>query len=250
MKITQIKAQQGPSLSSKSSSKNFSRKKSSLFLLASLAASLISSQVFAENNLKFYGGVEAISQTTNFELRDNKSFIGNAYAVYGDREKTASRVVPGIFIGLDNGSNSRFELGFNQTKYSLHEQPYGYRSNNSSNEDLRKSYKFESSSLNLDYKPYLDLGKGFQIEGLLGVTYQKVKMDSYSLYTQGSNKTISSSSKTTNIISPSIGFGGRYEITKDLFLRTQLRYTYIDKTILSTKLRSTTGISLGVGYNF
>jgi opacity protein-like surface antigen len=112
-----------------------------------------------------------------------------------------------------------------------------------------------------------------EVFGILGLDYYKIKLKTQSnsqarntengyYYDNGelfdgfseirtlSNSTSQSQSKSTSFIAPAVGVGTQYEITKDFFARAQLRYTYLNKTILSTKLKSTTSIGLGVGYYF
>jgi opacity protein-like surface antigen len=143
----------------------------------------------------------------------------------------------------------------------------------SQNVQISNSFKLKSNQVSLDFKPRILSKNNLEVFGILGLDYYKIKLKTQSnsqarntenidYYDNGellddlseirtlSNSTSQSQSKSTSFIAPAVGLGTQYEITKDFFARAQLRYTYLNKTILSTKLKSTTSIGLGVGYYF
>ncbi len=247
----------------------------------SISASFSSaSSALASEGLKIYGGVDALYQNSKFEGADKKSssfiknspqiFVGiddgsfNRLEISFNRLQDRAQGKPTSQFSSSSGSSSGNsgsssicaggEITINgqvvQNGGCITSGSSGGTSNSSSGSISRSTYKITSTNLNFDYKPYLSIAKGLQINGLLGLSYQGIKFSSYTYTNKGSSTSSTFSSKSTSFIAPAVGVGTQYEITKDFFARAQLRYTYLNKTILSTKLKSTTSIGLGVGYYF
>jgi len=146
----------------------------------SISASFSSaSSALASEGLKFYGGVEALSQTNNFESKGGiYELDGSGELTYGKRKFSANKTIPGVFVGIDDGKNSRFELSLSRAKQSARENigvssssPFFHEKQN-----LAVLHKLTSTALNLDYKPYVNIGNGFQVNAIVGLAYQKIKL--------------------------------------------------------------------------
>ncbi len=202
-------------------------------LLASLAS--------AHAKSGFYAGVDAQRQ----DLQLENSSVGKYYETKSYN--------PNLFLGFNANKNLDIELGYSMSeedKGSSDEEIYYITStptlfNSNTNTTLK------TQNISLDLKPSYQIDQNNSVYGILGLNYVQIKLrEIYSLeifnnYTETDNY-------KKNILAPTVGFGYKLKINDDFSVRTQFKYSHINKEIgdSDVKLKSLTQLAVGFAYNF
>ena len=98
-------------------------------------------------------------------------------------------------------------------------------------------------------KPSYQIDQNSSLYAILGLNYVQIKLresyfaDSYELATDNYKK---------NIFAPTAGFGYKLKIDDNFSVRSQFKYSYLNKEIGNSdvKIKSLTQLAVGIAYNF
>ena len=105
----------------------------------------------------------------------------------------------------------------------------------------------KTQNISLDFKPSYQIDQNNSVYGILGVTYLQIKLrktfyidDEYT------------SNYKRNILTPAVGVGYKLKIDDNFSVRSQFKYSYLNKEIgdSEVKIKSLTQLSVGFAYNF
>jgi opacity protein-like surface antigen len=219
-----------------------------LLSLSLLLASLNSANAKSD----FYAGIDIQRQdlqlkTSSVTLGDGSIFKPSVSKFYETKSYN-----PNLFLGFNANKNLDIELG-----YSMSEED---KKNNSTglvvvDPIFGDEYNFNTKStlktqnISLDLKPSYQIDQNNSVYGILGLNYVQIKLretffaDSYEIATDNYKK---------NILAPTVGFGYKLKIDDNFSVRTQFKYSHIDKEIGNSelKLKSLTQLAVGFAYNF
>jgi opacity protein-like surface antigen len=219
-----------------------------LLSLSLLLASLNSANAKSD----FYAGIDIQRQdlqleTSSVTLGDGSIFKPSVSKFYETKSYN-----PNLFLGFNANKNLDIELG-----YSMSEED---KKNNSTglvvvDPIFGDEYNFNTKStlktqnISLDLKPSYQIDQNSSLYAILGLNYVQVKLresffaDSYEIATDNYKK---------NILAPTVGFGYKLKIDDNFSVRTQFKYSHINKEIgdSEVKLKSLTQLAVGFAYNF
>lgn len=219
-----------------------------LLSLSLLLASLNSANAKSD----FYAGIDIQRQdlqleTSSVTLGDGSIFKPSVSKFYETKSYN-----PNLFLGFNANKNLDIELG-----YSMSEED---KKNNSTglvvvDPIFGDEYNFNTKStlktqnISLDLKPSYQIDQNSSLYAILGLNYVQVKLresffaDSYEIATDNYKK---------NILAPTVGFGYKLKIDDNFSVRTQFKYSHINKEIGNSelKLKSLTQLAVGFAYNF
>ena len=209
-----------------------------LLSLSLLLASLNSANAKSD----FYAGIDIQRQdlqleTSSVTLGDGSIFKPSVSKFYETKSYN-----PNLFLGFNANKNLDIELG-----YSMSEED---KKNNSTglvvvDPIFGDEYNFNTKStlktqnISLDLKPSYQIDQNSSLYAILGLNYVQVKLresffaDSYEIATDNYKK---------NILAPTVGFGYKLKIDDNFSVRTQFKYSHINKEIgdSEVKLKSLT----------
>jgi len=125
------------------------------------------------------------------------------------------------------------------------------KKNNSTGLTFINEYKstLKTQNIAFDLKSSFEIDKNNSIYGILGLSYIQIKLrESFKFYIPGSYFLLTEK----NILAPSIGFGYKFKINDDFSVRSQFKYSYLNKEIGDhvVKIKSLTNLNIGFAYNF
>jgi opacity protein-like surface antigen len=115
--------------------------------------------------------------------------------------------------------------------------------------DVTTKTTLKTQNITLDFKPSYQIDKNNSLYGILGLNYVQIKLretlsaDYYGAATDNYKK---------NILAPTVGVGCKLKIDDNLSVRSQFKYSYLNKEIgdSDVKIKSLTQLSVGFAYNF
>jgi opacity protein-like surface antigen len=115
--------------------------------------------------------------------------------------------------------------------------------------NLNTKSTLKTQNISLDLKPSYQIDQNSSVYGILGLNYVQIKLretlsvDSYGSATDNYKK---------NIVAPTAGFGYKLKIDDNFSVRSQFKYSYLNKEIgdSEVKIKSLTQLSVGFAYNF
>ena len=115
--------------------------------------------------------------------------------------------------------------------------------------NLRTKSTLKTQNISLDLKPSYQIDQNNSVYGILGLNYVQIKLretlsvDSYGSATDNYKK---------NIVAPTAGFGYKLKIDDNFSVRSQFKYSYLNKEIGDSivKIKSLTQLAVGIAYNF
>ena len=105
----------------------------------------------------------------------------------------------------------------------------------------------KTQNISLDFKPSYQIDQNNSVYGILGLNYVQIKLREsfidYEILTDNYKK---------NIFAPTAGFGYKLKIDDNFSVRSQFKYSYLNKEIgdSEVKIKSLTQLSVGFAYNF
>jgi len=225
------------------------------FLLASLSS--------ANAKSNFYAGFDL--QRQNLQLKTSDSFElsdGSTYKPSISKFYETKSYNPNLFLGYKANQNLDIELGYSMAEEDKRNKSTGIYSDN--NGDVYSSSAgavastgnaysvttkttLKTQNITLDFKPSYQIDKNNSLYGILGISYVQIKLRD-TLYTN-EESTINSK---RNILTHAIGVGYKLKIDDNFSVRTQFKYSHINKEIgdSDVKIKSLTQLSVGFAYNF
>lgn len=175
---------------------------------------------------RIYVGLEAQSNNVKYKQPSSISLAGGAsYSIKSNDYYKSNFVSPGVFVGYDNNDFFKLELGYSRIN--------GDKSNDNTgliyvNNGAKVTTKTNSTMdvLNLDFKPYLK-EKALTVYGIIGISAFHSKFKEQ--YFGNGQATATLKDSSTNL-GASIGLGAEFEVIKNLALRVQGKYTFINST--------------------
>lgn len=115
--------------------------------------------------------------------------------------------------------------------------------------NLNTKSTLKTQNISFDLKPSYQIDQNNSVYGILGLNYFQIKLretffaDSYEFATDNYKK---------NILAPTAGFGYKLKINEVFSVRTQFKYSYINKEIgdSDVKIKSLAQLAVGFAYNF
>lgn len=107
----------------------------------------------------------------------------------------------------------------------------------------------KTQNISLDFKPSYQIDQNNSVYGILGLNYVQIKLrETISLDSYGSE----TDNYKKNVLAPTAGFGYKLKINDDFSVRSQFKYSYLNKEIgdSDVKIKSLTQLSVGFAYNF
>ena len=218
-----------------------------LLSLSLLLASLTSANAKSD----FYAGIDIQRQdlqleTTSFTLGDGSSYKPSVSKFYETKSYN-----PNFFLGYNANKNLDIELGYSMSDEDKRNNSTGLITIDSSGNayNLRTKSTLKTQNISLDLKPSYQIDQNNSVYGILGLNYVQIKLresyfaDSYELATDNYKK---------NIFAPTAGFGYKLKIDDNFSVRSQFKYSYLNKEIgdSEVKIKSLTQLSVGFAYNF
>ena len=231
-----------------------------LLSLSLLLASLTSANAKSD----FYAGIDIQRQdlqlkTSSVILSDGSIFKPSVSKFYETKSYN-----PNLFLGFNANKNLDIELGYSMSDEDKRNNSLGVYSDD--NEYVYASYAgavaatgnayniqtkttLKTQNISLDFKPSYQIDQNNSVYGILGLNYVQIKLretlsvDSYGAETDNYKK---------NILAPTAGFGYKLKINDDFSVRSQFKYSYLNKEIgdSEVKIKSLTQLSVGFAYNF
>ncbi len=209
----------------------------------------------ANAKTKIYAGADAQIQMMNFKMKKSiTSSTGDSKTnIKAVESYQKDSLMPNAFLGIDFAEKFKFEVGYSKRNASKNNKPAANLVVDK--EPVSIKSQVETEVLSFDFKPYKKLDKitGYAI---FGVSHYQFLIKE-KIYVDGKYNGVlfSSSEQKKSRLSPGIGFGAEYEITPSFFVRTQIKYNYINiKTPKieygAEKIRSATNLNFGAGYYF
>ena len=217
----------------------------SLFLfLASLSS--------ANAKSDFYAGFDL--QRQDLQLKTSESYELSDGSIYkpsiGKFYETKS-YNPNLFLGYKANQNLDIELGYSMAEEDKANNSTGAFSFVAPNKFYAVTTKstLKTQNISLDFKPSFQIDQNNSVYGILGLNYVQIKLretlsvDSYGAATDNYKK---------NIFAPTAGFGYKLKIDDNFSVRSQFKYSYLNKEIgdSDVKIKSLTQLSVGFAYNF
>lgn len=231
-----------------------------ILLLSLFLASLNSANAKSD----FYAGIDIQRQdlqlkTTSFTLDDGSIYKPSVSKFYETKSYN-----PNFFLGYNANKNLDIELGYsmseedkrnNSTGIYLDDNGNDYSSSARAIASTGNSYSINTKStlktqnISLDLKPSYQIDQNNSVYGILGLNYVQIKLrktsiaDSFGTATENYKK---------NILAPTVGIGYKLKINDDFSLRSQFKYSYLNKEIGNSdvKIKSLTQLAVGIAYNF
>ena len=215
----------------------------SLFLfLASLSS--------ANAKSDFYAGFDL--QRQDLQLKTSESYELSDGSIYkpsiGKFYETKS-YNPNLFLGYKANQNLDIELGYSMAEEDKANNSTGVFSFVAPNKFYGVTTKstLKTQNISLDFKPSFQIDQNNSVYGILGVSYLQIKLrktfyidDEYT------------SNYKRNILTHAVGVGYKLKINDDFSVRSQFKYSYLNKEIgdSDVKIKSLTQLSVGFAYNF
>lgn len=160
---------------------------------------------------------------------------------------------PALYIGFDNNRNLRLEIGAT-TAIGEKKKKNAFQSGSN---QIATNFKITTNVYSLEFKPYYDLNKKSLIYGIIGYNYFDILLEREA-YSEILGVKYSDREKvSTKSLAPTIGFGGEYSFNSHFFIRTQLKYSYINSKVKYVennreiiKYRGAFSLGTGLGYRF
>ena len=212
---------------------------------------LLASLTSANAKSDFYAGIDI--QRQDLQLKTSSVILGDGSIFKPSVSKfyETKSYNPNLFLGFNANKNLDIELG-----YSMSDED---KKNNSTGlviyDEFGDEYNFNTKStlktqnISLDLKPSYQIDQNSSLYAILGLNYVQIKLresyfaDSYELATDNYKK---------NIFAPTAGFGYKLKIDDNFSVRSQFKYSYLNKEIgdSDVKIKSLTQLSVGFAYNF
>ena len=212
----------------------------------------------------FYAGIDIQRQdlqlkTSSAILADGSTFKPSVSKFYETKSYN-----PNLFLGFNANKNLDIELGYsmsdedkrnNSSGTYAGDDGYVYASSAGAVAATGNAYNIQTKTtlktqnISLDFKPSYQIDQNNSVYGILGLNYVQIKLretlfaDSYGSATDNNKK---------NIFAPTAGFGYKLKINDDFSVRSQFKYSYLNKEIgdSEVKIKSLTQLSVGFAYNF
>lgn len=199
----------------------------------------------------FYAGIDIQRQnlqlkTDEVELGDGSIFKPSISKFYETKSYN-----PNLFLGYNLNKNLDIELGYSMSNEDKKNNSTGLYlvdvSGNLYNFNTKSNIK--TQNIALDIKPSYQIDGNNSIYGILGLTYLKFELKE--IFYANSIK-LETTKNSKNIIAPTVGFGYKLKINDDFSVRSQFKYSYLNKEIGDSyvKANSMTNLALGIAYNF
>lgn len=217
-----------------------------LLSLSLLLASLNSANAKSD----FYAGFDL--QRQDLQLKTSESYelsSGSIYKPSVSKFYETKSYNPNLFLGYKANQNLDIELGYSMAEEDKINKSTGITSFVAPNKfyDVITKSTLKTQNISLDFKPSYKIDQNNYVYGILGVTYLQIKLrktfyidDEYT------------SNYKRNILTHAVGVGYKLKINDDFSVRSQFKYSYLNKEIgdSEVKLKSLTQLSVGFAYNF
>ncbi len=225
---------------------------------------LLASLTSANAKSDFYAGIEIQRQdlqlkTSSEILDDGSTFKPSVSKFYETKSYN-----PNLFLGFNANKNLDIELGYsmsdedkrnNSTGVYSDDNGYVYASSAGAIASTGNAYNVQTKTtlktqnISLDFKPSYQIDQNNSVYGILGLNYVQIKLrESYYV----DSEEIGTDNSKKNIVAPTAGFGYKLKINDDFSVRSQFKYSYLNKEIgdSDVKIKSLTQLSVGFAYNF
>ena len=211
---------------------------------------LLASLTSANAKSDFYAGFDL--QRQDLQLKTSESYELSSGSIYkpsiGKFYETKS-YNPNLFLGYKANQNLDIELGYSMAEEDKVNNSTGISSFVAPNKFYAVNTKstLKTQNISLDFKPSYQIDQNNSVYGILGVTYLQIKLrktfyidDEYT------------SNYKRNILTHAVGVGYKLKINDDFSVRSQFKYSYLNKEIgdSEVKIKSLTQLSVGFAYNF
>jgi opacity protein-like surface antigen len=225
---------------------------------------LLASLTSANAKSDFYAGIDIQRQDlqlkTSSEIFDDGSIFKPSVSKFYETKEYN----PNFFLGYNANKNLDIELGYSMSEEDKRNNSTGiygddngdvYSSSAGAIASTGNAYSvttkttLKTQNISLDLKPSYQIDQNNSVYGILGLNYVQIKLretlsaDSYGAETDNYKK---------NILAPTVGFGYKLKIDDNFSVRTQFKYSHINKEIGDSelKLKSLTQLAVGFAYNF
>ena len=215
----------------------------SLFLLL---ASLNSANAKSD----FYAGIDL--QRQDLQLKTSEFYELSDGSIYkpsiGKFYETKS-YNPNLFLGYKANQNLDIEFGYSMAEEDKRNNSTGifyFVPSGKFYEVVTKS-TLKTQNISLDFKPSYQIDQNNSVYGILGVSYLQIKLRQTFYLNEEST-----SNYKRNILTHNVGVGYKLKINDDFSVRSQFKYSYLNKEIgdSEVKIKSLTQLSVGFAYNF
>ena len=210
---------------------------------------LLASLTSANAKSDFYAGIDIQRQdlqlkTSSVILDDGSIFKPSVSKFYETKSYN-----PNLFLGFNANKNLDIELGYSMSDEDKKNNSTGLITIDSSGNayNLRTKSTLKTQNISLDFKPSYQIDQNNSVYGILGLNYVQIKLREsfidYEILTDNYKK---------NILAPTVGFGYKLKIDNNLSVRSQFKYSYLNKEIGDSivKIKSLTQLAVGIAYNF
>jgi opacity protein-like surface antigen len=210
---------------------------------------LLASLTSANAKSNFYAGFDLQRQdlqlkTSSVILDDGSIFKPSVSKFYETKSYN-----PNLFLGFNANKNLDIELGYSMSDEDKKNNSTGLITIDSSGNayNLRTKSTLKTQNISLDFKPSYQIDQNNSVYGILGLNYVQIKLREsfidYEILTDNYKK---------NILAPTVGFGYKLKIDNNLSVRSQFKYSYLNKEIGDSivKIKSLTQLAVGIAYNF
>ena len=231
-----------------------------LLSLSLLLASLTSANAKSD----FYAGIDI--QRQDLQLKTSSAILddGSIFKPSVSKFYETKSYNPNLFLGFNANKNLDIELGYSMSDQDKRNNSTGIYSDDNGNSyssssgavastgnayNVQTKSTLKTQNISLDFKPSYQIDQNNSVYGILGLNYVQIKLresyfaDSYELATDNYKK---------NIVAPTAGFGYKLKIDDNFSVRSQFKYSYLNKEIgdSEVKIKSLTQLSVGFAYNF
>ena len=210
---------------------------------------LLASLTSANAKSDFYAGIDI--QRQDLQLKTSSVILGDGSIFKPSVSKfyETKSYNPNLFLGFNANKNLDIELGYSMSDEDKKNNSTGLITIDSSGNAYNLSTKstLKTQNISLDFKPSYQIDQNISLYAILGLNYVQIKLREsfidYEILTYNYKK---------NILAPTVGFGYKLKIDDNFSVRSQFKYSYLNKEIgdSDVKIKSLTQLSVGFAYNF
>jgi opacity protein-like surface antigen len=204
---------------------------------------------FSQNNI--YTGIDLVRQDLQLKTSSVMLSDGSPFKPTVSKYYETSSYNPNFFIGFNSNQNLGFELGYSMSDKDKRNNSTGLQITDVNGDKYKFNTKstLKTQNIFVDIKPSYQIDQNNSLYGIFGFNYIQVKLkevlfaDIYEIANDNYKK---------NILAPTLGLGYKLKIDDNFSIRTQFKYSYVNKEIgdSEVKLKSLTQLGLGFAYNF
>ena len=225
---------------------------------------LLASLTSANAKSDFYAGIDI--QRQDLQLKTSSVILGDGSIFKPSVSKfyETKSYNPNLFLGFNANKNLDIELGYSMSDEDKKNNSTGIYSDDNGNShsssvgaiastgnayNVGTKSTLKTQNISLDLKPSYQIDQNNSVYGILGLNYVQIKLrETLSVGSYGS----ATDNYKKNIVAPTAGFGYKLKINDDFSVRSQFKYSYLNKEIgdSDVKIKSLTQLSVGFAYNF